>query len=129
MKPKKLRILVTDDYECALDSTSRILVKRGYQVDRANNGMIAFHKILGAHKKQQQYDLLVTDLMMPEMSGLELIDSTKRLNVNLPVLIITAYRDKRMNVELRKRGFERNVLEKPFSSRELIQAVAGLLVC
>ncbi len=80
------RILVVDDEDIIRESLTFVLKKEGYYVDEAENGRVAYNKLL-----EETYDLVITDLEMPEMKGIELLDEIKKLNIQTSVIIITAF--------------------------------------
>jgi DNA-binding NtrC family response regulator len=80
------KILVVDDEDIIRESLSYILNKEKYDVDEAANGKIAFDML-----KDKSYDLVITDLEMPEMKGIELLEEIKKLNVQTNTIVITAY--------------------------------------
>jgi two-component system response regulator PilR (NtrC family) len=80
------KILVVDDEEIIRDSLFYILEKEGYAVDKAENGKIAYEKMVANH-----FDLVITDIEMPFMKGTELLEKIKTLNVQTSVIIITAF--------------------------------------
>ncbi|RPI65420.1 MAG: sigma-54-dependent Fis family transcriptional regulator [Ignavibacteriales bacterium] len=80
------KILVVDDEEIIRDSLFYILEKEGYAVDKAENGKIAYEKMIANH-----FDLVITDIEMPFMRGTELLEKIKTLNVQTSVIIITAF--------------------------------------
>ncbi|MEV9810928.1 oxalyl-CoA decarboxylase [Escherichia coli] len=83
--PEKLSILIADDHP-----TNRLLLKRqlnllGYDVDEATDGVQALHKV-----SMQHYDLLITDVNMPNMDGFELTRKLREQNSSLPIWGLTA---------------------------------------
>ncbi|HVO74404.1 MAG TPA: sigma-54 dependent transcriptional regulator [Ignavibacteriaceae bacterium] len=80
------RILVVDDEEIIRESLSYVLKKEGYTVEEAANGKAALDKLL-----QEPFDLVITDLEMPVMKGIRLLEEVKKLNIQTYVIIITAY--------------------------------------
>ena len=80
------RILVVDDEEIIRESLSYVLKKEGYVVDEAENGKVAYEKILA-----ESYDLVITDLEMPQMKGTQLIEEIKKLNIQTSIIVITAF--------------------------------------
>ena len=80
------RILVVDDEDIIRESLTFVLKKEGYYVDEAENGRVAYTKLL-----EETYDLVITDLEMPEMKGIELLEEIKKLNIQTSVIIITAF--------------------------------------
>ena len=110
-QPKK--ILVVDDEENARIALSRILAREGYVVDSVSNGFEALNYL-----RQQEVDLILTDINMPEMNG---IDFLKELNKSFPhtnVIMITAYGGVETYIESMNQGaFE--YLNKPVKVEEL----------
>jgi DNA-binding NtrC family response regulator len=82
----KRRILVVDDEQFMVHTLARILEMMGYEVLCAYGGREAFRICLA-----QDVDLVVTDLHMPDMSGLELLTSVKSHNPLIPVILVTGY--------------------------------------
>ncbi len=80
------KILVVDDEEIIRDSLSYVLEKEGYEVQKAENGKVAYDKMVENH-----FDLVITDIEMPVMKGTELLEKIKTLNVQTSVIIITAF--------------------------------------
>ncbi|HEY7751815.1 MAG TPA: response regulator, partial [Ignavibacteriaceae bacterium] len=80
------KILVVDDEDLIRESLSFILKKEGYEVDEAANGKLAFDKL-----KQDSFDLVITDIEMPEMKGTQLLEEIKNLNVRISTIVITAF--------------------------------------
>ena len=80
------RILVVDDEQIIRESISYILRKEEYQVDEAENGKIAYEKIV-----DNPYDIVITDLEMPEMKGIELLEKIRDLSIQTSTMVVTAY--------------------------------------
>jgi len=80
------KILVVDDEEIIRESLSFILRKEGYEVDEAENGKVAQGKLL-----EGKYDIVVTDLEMPQMRGVELLEEIKKMDIHTSIIIITAF--------------------------------------
>ena len=80
------RILVVDDEDIIRESLTFVLKKEGYTVQEAENGLVAYNKL-----QEESFDLVITDLEMPEMKGIELLEEIKKLNIQTSVIIITAF--------------------------------------
>ena len=80
------RVLVVDDEASIRELLSKTLALAEYEVDTAQDGRAAVERLRLGH-----YDLLIADLKMPGLDGLSLIREAKRLNVELPVIIITGF--------------------------------------
>jgi CheY-like chemotaxis protein len=83
------RILVVDDEEAYRDLMAKHLERKGFNVDKASDGREALQVL----ESSPSYDVLVTDLMMPEMGGLELLKEVKAHQPDLEVIVITASDD------------------------------------
>lgn len=119
MTPDK-RILVVDDDDAIRALVLTVLRRRGYGVDAVRNGEEAMEMIQG-----HRYALLVLDLMMPRMSGYEVMDALGRMSVmNRPrVLVLTAGHEPRMlDTELVV-----GTIHKPFDIELLLDIVTGCL--
>lgn len=82
----EFRILVVDDEEDVRETLSEMIKELGYQVVVAENGKEALERT-----KTEKVDLIITDLSMPKMNGLELIVTSKRINPNIPIGVISAF--------------------------------------
>ncbi len=82
----KDRILVVDDEESMCQYLAILLRKEGYAVTTVNSGVQALQEI-----GQQQFDLVMTDIQMPKMDGIQLLKGIKALDPTTPVIIMTAY--------------------------------------
>ncbi|MFM7319983.1 MAG: response regulator transcription factor [Armatimonadota bacterium] len=117
------RILVVDDEPNIVRLIQVNLERQGYQVDIANNGQQALERIRAAKP-----DLLVSDVMMPEMDGFELLSNIRRdpaLEM-LPVIMLTAKAQDRDVMEGYTRGADM-YLTKPFNPIELVTFAKRLL--
>ncbi len=116
-----MKILVIEDEERIADFIQRGLEGAGYQVDIAGDGQAGLQKM-----HDLDYDLLILDLMLPDMDGLTVLEKTRNRKVSPPVLILSA----RSEVEDRVRGLELGAddyLVKPFAFEELLARVKALL--
>ncbi len=120
------RILVVDDESHFRFDVAITLRKAKYKISEATNGEEALSKILKALESDEPFDLLVTDIQMPKMSGIELIDALKKNNVFMPVLAVTGLKDKTLMTELCSRGYT-EYLEKPFEPGEMIKRINYIL--
>ena len=115
-------ILVVDDEPAVLELVRIILSRQGYEVLVAENGRKAL-ETCGQHPGV--IDLLLTDVMMPGMSGFALVRGVRSLNPNLPVLYMTGGTLAGLvDDELDPKS---NLVRKPFSSETLVRAVSDLL--
>jgi two-component system, OmpR family, alkaline phosphatase synthesis response regulator PhoP len=117
------RILAVDDEPNIVRLIQVNLERHGYQVETANNGAQALAKI-----RENRPDLLVSDVMMPEMDGFELLSSIRRDPAlsDLPVIMLTAKAQDANVMEGYSRGADM-YLTKPFNPAELLQFVKRIL--
>jgi signal transduction histidine kinase len=112
-------ILVVDDEDLLLTMGQAILSAYGYRVVLANSGKKAL-EILG--EQNRNIDLVITDLVMPGMSGRELIEQIKHVSPAVPIICTSGY------VRPAPQGSERGYLQKPFTSHELLAKVKQALL-
>ena len=115
------RALVIDDEQIVLDSVSRILTEDHYQVDTSLSGREGLTKAL-----EGDYDVVLTDIRMPDIGGMRVLRDVKRAKPSLPVVIITGYATVRSAVQAMKLGAA-DYLEKPFTPEQLLNAVKSAL--
>lgn len=82
--PKRHRILLVDDEPALLRSVSRTLATLGYEVETAENGLAAIEKF-----KQGTYDVVVSDISMPGMDGMQLLRAVREHDLDVPVILAT----------------------------------------
>jgi phosphoserine phosphatase RsbU/P len=119
----KKHILIADDEQNTLMTLQFILEVADYRVTTADNGREALDKVLDSGSP---VDLLITDIQMPGLTGLELMDELNRLKIGVPFLAITGYGNKELIAELTSRGCHK-YLDKPIDEEELVECVAMLL--
>ena len=116
-----VRVLVADDERAVRDSLRRALVLEGYEVELASGGLEALESVHGGRA-----DVVVLDLLMPDMDGLEVCRRLRQSGDRVPVLMLTA----RDAVQDRVEGLEAGAddyLVKPFDLDELIARLRALL--
>jgi|Deesub1362A_J573_1020465.scaffolds.fasta_scaffold00073_24 DNA-binding NtrC family response regulator len=119
-------ILVIDDEPHFRFAASVALRRAGYRTSEAEDGREALQRILEAQRKGEVFDLLVVDVQMPVMSGIELLDELNRNGISIPVFAVSGYGDKAMVVELMRRGCS-EFLDKPFEPEEMVKRVDTIL--
>ena len=107
-------ILVVDDEPNYLIVLSELLKDENFEVFTAENGKLALEII-----KKSDLDLVITDMQMPVMNGMELLREIKNFNSELPVIMITAYGEIEKAVAAMQAG-ALNYLSKPFKNEELL---------
>ena len=114
-------ILLAEDNPTNLMVVRRVLEKRGAILTVATNGVEALSSL-----KHCKYDLLLTDVFMPEMGGKELVQLMRAgstPNTKIPVIALTAMGDEHEAAELKSYGVDQVIL-KPFNAKDLVNAIA-----
>ncbi|HSP87834.1 MAG TPA: sigma-54 dependent transcriptional regulator [Ignavibacteriaceae bacterium] len=114
------KILVVDDEDIIRESLSFILKKEGYSVEEAANGKEAYDKL-----KENQFDLVISDLEMPVMKGTELLEEIKRLDIKTSVIIVTAFGSLDTAIKALRNGAGDYIL-KPVEFDELLIKIRRL---
>jgi len=116
-KQAAARVLVIDDEEVVHRSLARLLSRRGHVVDAVFDAQEGLNRLA-----EGSYDLVITDLMMPKMDGLELLEALQARHITVPVLMITGYPTIRTAVQALRLGAI-DYVAKPFTQRELMAPV------
>ncbi len=119
------QILVVEDEDQTRRSLSTVLESAGYKVLDVKNGLEAKNKLLKNKPGFEEFDLILTDIFMPAMTGIELIDLLKKQGCFLPVVVISGYLDDRLKSQLSKRGCSK-FINKPFEPNVLLDCVANM---
>ena len=106
-------ILVIDDERSMREFLSIMLEKEGYKVIAMDNGNDALDFI-----KKNNYDLIITDIKMPKVSGINILRESMALHTNTPVIMITAFASTDVAVEAMKLGAY-DYITKPFKVDEI----------
>lgn len=120
-EPDRPRVLVIDDEEVMLESCRRILDRKGLRVDTEADGLRGRDRAING-----QYDLVLLDVRMPQVDGLDLLDQLRRDRPDVEVIIITAYSSIDSAVRAVKLGAF-DYLPKPFTPDELRTRVDAAL--
>jgi two-component system response regulator TctD len=117
------RVLVADDDPLLLDAVADALVDWGAEVIRARSGAELIDQLAG----EGPFDLVVTDISMPWMSGLQAMQSARTAGLGTSVIVMTALKDERLSAHVQRLGRHAVLLRKPFDLNELETLVATLL--
>src|SRR5687767_9224766 len=107
------RILVVDDQDMMRDSLAATLAREGHEIVAATDGPMAVTKFSAA-----RFDLMITDLKMPKMTGIELLAEAKKTRPEMPVVLMTAFATVSTAVEAMKLGAY-DYIQKPFDGDEI----------
>ena len=108
------KILVVDDEDIIRESLSFVLKKEGYAVEEAENGKAAYDKLL-----EESFDLVITDIEMPQMKGTQLIEEIEKLNIQTSIIVITAFGSLDTAIKALRNGAADYIL-KPIEFDELL---------
>ncbi len=117
----KEKVLIVDDEVDVLDLCKRILMSQGYRVESAHNGYEAID--VASSKK---FDLLLTDIKMPGMTGLEIAQHLKEADPSIICVTMTGFSTMDMAINALKLGIDEFIL-KPFTPKELSAAISKAL--
>ncbi|MGB3106498.1 MULTISPECIES: response regulator transcription factor [Sphingobacterium] len=114
-------ILIAEDDELILRTVEHKLVKEGHEVVLTRNGREAIEKI-----NELDLDLVVTDIMMPFASGIEILSAIKRIGKKIPVIVLSSMGQEEVVVDAFDLGAS-DFMVKPFSPNELILRIKRLI--
>src|SRR5581483_1950557 len=123
-KPSRLpakRILLAEDDDSMRGFLERALAKAGYEVIAFANGMEAFERL-----REEPFSLLLTDIVMPQMDGIELARRASELAPEIKIMFITGFAAVTLNTNSRPPKDAR-VLSKPFHLKDLVREIDRLL--
>ncbi len=120
-EPAKPRVLIVDDEEVITSVLSTILESWGFEPHAVNNPSEVLRLL-----EREEFDLILLDIRMPEISGLELLDRIKGIHPGVPVIMITAVGTAEAAVKALKLGAE-DFITKPFDQDEILNSVNAAL--
>ena len=112
------KIIYVDDDIDLLESVSELLSEEGFTVYPFTNGYDALDKLL-----EEQVDVVLTDIKMPKITGIELLEKIRAIDKEIPVILTTGYADLNMAVDAVKKGAFEFII-KPFNLNYLLHAIA-----
>ncbi len=115
------RILLAEDDDSMRTFLEKALIRAGYQVSAFGTGTEAYERL-----KEEPFTLLLTDIVMPEMDGIELARRAAEVDPALKIMFITGFAAVALNSE-NSAATEAKVLSKPFHLRDLVDEVERLL--
>ena len=114
---KENNLLIVDDDPYVLESLSSLLAAFGYTVSTSQNAPDALEKI-----KKLRFDAVLTDIKMPDVTGIELLRHIRAIDPQLPVILLTAFAELDVAVDAIKRGAF-DFITKPYNTEYLVHAV------
>jgi DNA-binding NtrC family response regulator len=119
--PDRIRILIIDDEEVVCSSCERFLKEEGYDVRTVFSGRDGIRLI-----DENNYDIVITDLKMPGMSGMDILDYIKKGYPGMRVIMMTGYSTAANAEESLRRGAS-GYIQKPFAPSELLSVIVETL--
>ena len=119
--PTKRSILIVDDEVHVRDGLSEILRQEGFHVETAKDGREAIS--LAVNKR---FDLMISDIKMPEMDGLELLDRVQEINPKMRVIMVTAFGDVQTYLRSMNLGAH-EYINKPIRIQELKRVIDTIM--
>lgn len=110
-------ILIIEDDPVIVNATSKVLLREGFRIDEALDADRAFNKL-----QQNKYKIIVSDLMLPQISGIEIIEKVQETNPKIPIIIMTGYAMFENAIKCFKAGAF-DFIPKPFDIDELLGVV------
>ncbi|MBI5204990.1 MAG: response regulator [Nitrospirae bacterium] len=110
-------ILIIDDDASVLETTAVLLREHGYSVIACENAKDAIAKLRG-----NKVDVVLTDIRMPEASGIELLEEVRGINMDIPVILMSAYAELDIAISAMGKGAF-DFIVKPYKSELLVHSV------
>ena len=120
-KLKKLKLLFVEDEEDLLSIISDALTKLEANFITTNNGLDAFNIV----KKNLDIDVIITDINMPVLNGLEFIKKIRKENINIPIIVMSAHTEIEYINEIKKYEINEYLL-KPFDFIKFIELITSM---
>ncbi|OGJ87251.1 MAG: hypothetical protein A2268_07585 [Candidatus Raymondbacteria bacterium RifOxyA12_full_50_37] len=121
-----LRIVIAEDDAFVRQNLFDVLSNSGHLVLTTHNGRAAYDEIVNSESRGEIIDLLITDVQMPELNGVQLLEAIENESIYLPVLAMSGYGDKELLLQLMQRGC-REYLDKPFAPATLLKRIEDLM--
>lgn len=110
-------ILIIDDDTSVLETTAVLLREHGYSVISCENAKDAMAKL-----RENKVDVVLTDIRMPEVSGIELLEEVRSINMDIPVILMTAYAELDVAISAMGKGAF-DFIVKPYKSELLVHSI------
>ncbi|MDD3641922.1 MAG: response regulator, partial [Candidatus Krumholzibacteria bacterium] len=116
------RILIVDDEKSMCQYLSIMLKKEGYQVKTVHNGAKAVSEVRGAN-----FDVVITDIRMEGMDGIEVLSSVKEIDPHIPVIIMTAYASQKTAIDALNKGAFYYLIKRAAKNEEIKMVIRNAL--
>ncbi len=123
-RPDKIKVLVVDDERMILDMVQLALINSGISrtISRAANGQEAWNKIV-----DHRHDILIIDINMPKLNGVELVTKCRELVNYKPKILISSGAIDRENLEQLKNLGVMGFITKPYNSNDLVKRIQAII--
>jgi len=118
-----LKLLIIDDDQDTLVAMEAYFTKRNYSVNAINSGLDALKLI---ESQSQKFDIMITDIVMPDVSGVAIISVANRLTPNMPIIAITGWGEHPQ--ALASEAKADSVIKKPIELMELERKIISLVL-
>lgn len=118
-----MRVLYVEDQKKLAAAVKKSLELEGFAVDVLHTGTEALQRIMGSHSL---YDIVILDILLPEISGVEILKQTRARDIHVPILLLSALSE----IEDRVLGLDTGAddyLAKPFATSELVARIRAVL--
>jgi two-component system, chemotaxis family, chemotaxis protein CheY len=116
------KILIVDDSSTMRESLNLILSSSGHKVDTGIHGLDGLEKF----KNSRDYALIITDINMPEMNGLDFIANVRKISIDVPIIVLTTETEKE-KIDIAKSYKASAWIVKPFKPADLLTVVSKVL--
>ena len=116
------KILIAEDDNDMRRFLAKALTTAGYEVVHFDNGRSAYQRL-----REEPFELLLTDIVMPEMDGIELARRATELDPDIKVMFITGFAAVTLEAQNKKAPEDSKVLSKPFHLKDLVNEVQKML--
>lgn len=120
--PRMAKILLVDDEKIVLETLGVLLRSEQHQVTALSEGSDAYELLWS----KQPYDMLMTDIRMSPIDGLQLIKVARELSPQMPIVVVSAYLDATTIKTIKQMGCA-DYIKKPFTVQEVLRVVRGVL--
>lgn len=126
MKMRKYSILLVENEKNLVECLDLLLTIEGHFVTTAENGEEALKILKEVYGRGKKFDLMITDIWMPQMSGLELVNKLNQNNINVKVLGTSGYVDNETIAKLAEKGCT-DLIFKPYTTEKLFKKIEEIM--
>jgi CheY-like chemotaxis protein len=117
-----LKILLVEDEKDILNLFQKFFEKRGFYVSAFSEPLLAVQEFI-KNNDDNDYDLVISDIRMPEMNGIELASIIRKKNIDIPIILMTAYNTIDIEPSILKSLNIEDIINKPIKLKDLIEKI------